>query len=182
MKIYTKGGDRGRTSLVGGLRVEKSDLRVEAYGTLDELTAALGRLHDLYLVDTEYAVPMQHAVARTMDCGAVCAGAEGQIPAAATEELERQIDRWSEALPPLEHFTLPLGYAPTSEAHLCRTVCRRAERAVVRTGLEELESVQVYLNRLSDWLYVLGRTLMHEAEGRGAEEVLWHSNLELTKK
>lgn len=180
MKVYTKGGDKGRTSLVGGARISKADLRVEAYGTLDELTAFLGLLHDQYLSDTPYATPLQQALGTVMDAAAVLAGAEGQIPASAIEALEQQIDHWSGSLPALQHFTLPLGYAPTSATHVCRTVCRRAERAVVRLKEENqaLGSVQIYLNRLSDWLYVLGRRLNQE----GGAEVLWRSNLELSKK
>lgn len=180
MKVYTKGGDKGRTSLVGGDRISKADLRVEAYGTLDELTAFLGLLHDQYLFDTPYATSVQQVLGTVMDAAAVLAGAEGRIPASAIETLENQIDGWSAELPALQHFTLPLGYAPTSAAHVCRTVCRRAERAIVRLEeqSEAIQSVQITLNRLSDWLYVLGRRLN---QGQG-EEVLWHSNLELSKK
>lgn len=180
MKVYTKGGDKGRTSLVGGARISKADFRVEAYGTLDELTAFLGLLHDQYLSDTVYAEPLQRTLGVVMDAAAILAGAEGRIPAGAATTLEEQIDHWSETLPALQHFTLPLGYAPTSATHVCRTICRRAERAVVRIDeqSEALGSVQIYLNRLSDWLYVLGRRLMSEGGG----EVLWHSNLESSKK
>lgn len=181
MKVYTKGGDAGRTSLVGGARVEKSDPRLEAYGTLDELLANLGFFHDSFLVDTPHSQDMQWIGSRVMDAAAVLATPDGvevccPISTAAVERLEMAIDTMSEGLPELRNFTLPLGCAAMSYANVCRTVCRRAERAIIRAEVsgQAALGVQVFVNRLSDYLYVLGRRLAFDG---GAGDILWLAGL-----
>ncbi|MEG2646935.1 MAG: cob(I)yrinic acid a,c-diamide adenosyltransferase [Mucinivorans sp.] len=186
MKVYTKGGDKGRTSLVGGERISKSDPRIEAYGTLDELTAALGYFYDLYVCESPYADQMQIIVSRVMDCAAILATPAGstsrvRIEQSSTVELETWIDQITPQLPAIESFTLPMGAAAMSYANVCRTICRRAERAVVRVMIDDRASheAQIYINRLSDYLYVLGRAMAIKS---GATEILWRAKLEMAKK
>ena len=180
MKIYTKGGDGGYTSLIGGERVPKYDVRVEAYGTVDELSAQIALLRDLLRTRnvTEFdadLVSVSGSLMQTEALMAVGRGGEGRVkelPAAAIESLEKRIDEISSLLPPIERFTLPGGDPAVSQAHICRTVCRRAERQALRAAAEDPGSpaALVFLNRLSDYLYVLGRRL---AMLLGAEETLW---------
>ncbi len=184
MKIYTRSGDRGQTSLVGGTRAVKDDLRIEAYGTVDELGAHVGYLHDLLGREDggSQSVVREELVwvlERLMRCEALLAAeAEWfaklpQIGAEDVERLERGIDRLSEGLPELRHFTLPCGHPLVSYSHVCRTVCRRAERRTVSAAsrFPELpETVGRFLNRLSDYFYALGRRLGSDF---GAEEVRW---------
>lgn len=186
MKIYTKGGDKGRTSLVGGARIAKSDPRIEAYGTLDELTAQLGYFYDMYLSQTVYAPQMAQIVSRVMDAAAVLATPEGvertcTIEQQQIEQLEQWIDLLSADLPRLTSFTLPMGAPSISFANVCRTVCRRAERAIVRVEANDHATLmaQIYINRLSDYLYVLGRQLGVDSR---AAEILWSASLDMTKK
>ncbi|MEG2727863.1 MAG: cob(I)yrinic acid a,c-diamide adenosyltransferase [Mucinivorans sp.] len=181
MKVYTKSGDKGHTSLVGGHRIAKSDPQIEAYGTLDELTAHLGFFYDQHLIDTPYAEQVQVIVSRVMDCAAVLATPFGvasrvKVDQKSIEELEGWIDQIQETLPALSNFTLPLGCAAMSYANVCRTVARRGERAVVRVMTDDagMHLAQVYINRLSDYLYVLGRVLAIE---NGAAEILWRAKL-----
>jgi cob(I)alamin adenosyltransferase len=162
MKVYTKSGDKGTTSLIGGERVSKADLRVEAYGTVDELSAHLALWADSMNATTAHQMfaPAGHvkmsaarrlaAIAAQIDqiqidlmtveaMLATGAGGEGKVaplPPAAIERLEAQIDAMSEGLPPLKGFTVPGGHPIVSQSHLCRTVCRRAERAAVRAAAE----------------------------------------------
>lgn len=168
MKVYTKTGDGGTTSLVGGERVSKADPRVEAYGTVDELSAHIAMLADLMRVSGGFdgIVELFGQVQKElMVVEAILAtGAGGgkktvSLSADAMERLEGQIDALSEGLPALRGFVLPGGHPVASQSHVCRTVCRRAERAAVRAA--ELHPVPPevggYLNRLSDLLYVVGR-------------------------
>lgn len=177
MKIYTKTGDRGETGLFSGRRLLKSDLRVETYGTVDELNAHLGLLCD-HVEDKgvkEFLLAQQQLL---FDLGAVLADDREDsplsFPAKAEVALELEIDRMNESLPPLKHFVLPGGHPTVSYAHLCRTVCRRAERRVVALHHDEQGGIPdapiVYLNRLSDYFFVLGRYL---AKLTGAQEVKW---------
>lgn len=180
MKVYTKTGDAGETSLFGGKRVFKDDLRVEAYGAIDELNAFIGLLADAADGQSDLQQFLRDALqCRLFDLGAyLAADPEGEfkmdlpLNIQDLETLEQAMDHMSESLPPLRNFILPGGHPTISACHICRTVCRRAERAVVRlhhhTPLHPL-AIQ-YLNRLSDYFFVLSRFLALEM---GVEEVIW---------
>ena len=168
MKVYTKTGDGGTTALIGGERVSKADLRVEAYGTVDELAAHLALLGDMMrgacgfdgMVDAIDDIQKDLMVVEAMlSTGAGGEGKVAQLPESAIERLERQIDAMSEGLPALKGFVLPGGHPVVSQSHVCRTVCRRAERATIRMSDEYTPQPVAarYLNRLSDWLYAAGR-------------------------
>jgi len=168
MPLYTRGGDDGTTGLFGGARVSKHDLRLEAYGTLDELNSILGvlRLHthpetvpqaflarlqgDLLVLGAILATPteLQETLRSRLN--------EGTLRA---EDLEQDIDRLAALAPPLKTFILPGGCPAAAHAHHARTVCRRAERIAVALGERDPQpqAVLVYLNRLSDWLFALAR-------------------------
>jgi cob(I)alamin adenosyltransferase len=177
MKIYTKTGDAGQTSLFGGRRVAKDDLRVDAYGTVDELNAFVGALCDQALDDDTRQ--LLHAVQhRLFSLGAHLAADPEKMPMQPDltpddiASLEQAMDRMDAALPPLRNFILPGGHPAVSACHLCRTVCRRAERLVVslhRTDAVSELALQ-YLNRLSDYFFVLGRYVAHTL---GVAEVIW---------
>lgn len=182
MRIYTRTGDEGETSLFGGQRVQKDAPRVEAYGVIDELNAALGLARsllndtemaglleclqrDLFVLGTDLATP--HDPDRPEPRRAV-----ERVSARAAWSLERIIDRdWGE-LEPLNRFILPGGTLAASALHLARTICRRAERRVATLAREEPinDQILIYLNRLSDLLFVLARLTNQRA---GMEEILW---------
>lgn len=181
MKVYTKGGDKGRTSLIGGERVAKSDSRVEAYGTVDELTAFTALLADHLMADEQFADctdNLRSIESHLMTVAALLAigqGGEDKIAglkASAIEQLEQWIDSMQEALPAIDKFTIPGGDIRASMCHVCRTVCRRAERAALRAGEQHtiIPEATIYLNRLSDFFYLLGRTVVARAK---VEEILW---------
>lgn len=180
MKIYTRRGDDGTTSLVGGTRISKSALRIEAYGTLDELTAVLGFLaSNQFSYADEYREQLVYIISRVMDCAAIVASENSdlsklpQIKESHILELERWCDNLLEGLPLLRHFTLPVGSAQMSYSHVCRTVARRAERAIVRSfesGDTIGPNVTSYINRLSDYLYALSRRFSFDSTGG---DVLW---------
>ena len=167
MKVYTKTGDKGMTSLIGGERVFKTDERVEAYGTVDELAAFTALLAD----------NMRGDAALASSVGDLATGQSGSDKVAPLDPetvawLEGRIDAMQEVLKPIDKFTIPGGNAVVSMCHVCRTVCRRAERAALRAdaryGVDS--TALVWLNRLSDYFYLLGRTLTaHYA----VDEVLW---------
>ncbi len=168
MKIYTKTGDKGTTSLIGGERVPKCDARVEAYGTVDELSAHLALLEDMMRADgrfgeiTGWLGDIQNDLMYVEAMLAAGKGGEDKIaslPGVSVGRLEGQIDRMSEGLAPVAGFTIPGGHPIVSQSHVCRTVCRRAERATVGIPSECAISPEAaeYLNRLSDWLYMAGR-------------------------
>ncbi len=170
MKIYTKTGDRGTTGLFGGKRVSKSDLRIEAYGTVDELNAYLGLLRD-QPVNTQRKGFLIEIQDRLFTIGSMLATEPGnekvKIPLlqeADSKVLENEIDVMESALEPMRSFVLPGGHPSISFGHVARTVCRRAERYVIR--LHEAEQVDPliiqYLNRLSDYLFVLCRKMANE--------------------
>jgi cob(I)alamin adenosyltransferase len=179
MKIYTKTGDSGETSLFDNTRVPKSDARVDAYGEVDELNACLGTVRAAG-VDADLARELEQiqkdlfAVgARLADPSARIAGRveKAVIAQADIERLERAIDRLESELPPLRRFILPGGAPAGAALHLARTVCRRAERRAVALGSAETEPVViVYLNRLSDLLFVMARAVNHRS---GAPETEW---------
>jgi cob(I)alamin adenosyltransferase len=179
MKIYTKTGDKGQTGLIGGRRVSKADLRIDAYGTVDELNSWIGLVRDqpinssqkdllkeiqdrLFTVGAELATDPEKAIKRAM-------------PAIISEDvavLEQAMDLMDAELPELRAFVLPGGHESVSFCHLARTVCRRAERLVIALNEESPvdDLVLQYLNRLSDYLFVLSRKMAQEL---GAEEVAW---------
>ncbi|HLJ64137.1 MAG TPA: cob(I)yrinic acid a,c-diamide adenosyltransferase, partial [Stellaceae bacterium] len=171
-RIYTRGGDRGETSLGDGSRVPKQSLRVEAFGTVDEANAAIGlaRLHakgadDQMLAAIQNDLFDLGADLCTPETGARAAGAL-RIEASQAKRLEREIDALNAALKPLDSFVLPGGTPLSAHLHLARTITRRAERLVAALALAEKINPKalIYLNRLSDHLFVLGR----HANGKGA--------------
>ncbi len=181
MKLYTKGGDKGRTSLIGGERVRKTDVRVEAYGTADELQANIAYLADRmsheealseYVEDCRWICSKLMTVCSSLAVGSNC---EYEIPAITDEHiawLEGRIDALQAELKPVEYFTIPGGCELASLCHICRTVCRRAERRAIEAAesYEVDKYLLVLLNRLSDYLYALCRTITERLD---AEEVLW---------
>ncbi|MFR9620240.1 MAG: cob(I)yrinic acid a,c-diamide adenosyltransferase [Rikenellaceae bacterium] len=186
MNVYTKKGDAGATSLIGGERVMKSDDRVEAYGTIDELTAFVGLLSDKMRGDdrvAEFSAELDRINSVLMNVEAhLAAGSQLQYPlpeidAEDVELLERRIDEMQSELSALTKFTIPGGCELNSLSHVCRTVCRRGERriAVVAAGYALDANVLRYVNRLSDYLYLLGRTLSARC---GVAEVLWVPKVE----
>ncbi len=178
MKIYTKKGDQGQTGLLGGTRVPKYDLRIEAYGTVDELNANLGLLSD-QPSSKEYISLIREVQSNLFIFGSHLANdaenSKFELPPISpdgTALLEKSMDAMDEELPPLKNFVLPGGHPANSIAHVCRTVCRRAERRVAEMSASvELDpEILVYLNRLSDWLFTFSRYLSHV---NGAREITW---------
>lgn len=171
-KIYTRTGDDGTTGLGDGSRVPKDSLRVEAYGTVDELNSAVGIVlaQDLPALVADLLVAIQHEL---FDLGGeLCIPGMAMIGDADVERLERSLDALNEDLPPLKDFILPGGGAAAAHCHLARTICRRAERVTLALARVETVRPEVvrYLNRLSDLLFVVARVL---ARGSGHGEVLW---------
>jgi cob(I)alamin adenosyltransferase len=178
MKIYTKTGDAGNTSLLGGKRVSKCDPRIDAYGTVDELNAFIGLLRDQRENESRTEL-LKEIQDRLFTIGATLASEPGKtnikkpdLHEEDLELLETEIDKMESLLPELRNFILPGGHQVVSYCHLARTVCRRTERKVIDLMQTEYvdETVVKYLNRLSDYLFVLGRMIAME---QGAEEVTW---------
>lgn len=178
MKIYTKTGDQGQTSLIGGTRVPKSHERIHAYGTVDELNSYLGLLRDQE-VNAGRKDLLQEIQDRLFTIGALLAAdpekSKMKLPDLLDTDvslLEEEMDRMNELLPEMRAFVLPGGHQSVSFCHLARCVCRRAERLVIGLGQHDFvnELVIVYLNRLSDYLFVLSRLMSQEL---GAEEIPW---------
>jgi cob(I)alamin adenosyltransferase len=183
-RIYTKTGDQGETGLVGGQRVSKDAQRIEVYGTVDELNAFVGLVRisaqDLKLEELESIHErVQHEL---FNLGSVLATLPGdlhpnqpRITQATIDQLEREIDRFNEELPSLRSFVLPGGTKICAELHVCRTVCRRAERALVTLSHEEEipREALLYLNRLSDAFFVWSRWVNHALK---VPEALWQPN------
>nr|MBI1229883.1 cob(I)yrinic acid a,c-diamide adenosyltransferase [Cytophagales bacterium] len=178
MKIYTKTGDGGDTSLLGGKRVPKSHIRIDAYGTVDELNAVMGLLKDQEV--NRHRQPLLKEIQdRLFTVGATLATDNNSLQVKKPDileadilTLEREIDGMDETLPMLKNFILPGGHTSVSVAHLARTVCRRAERCVVLLHEEQVIDTKIiqYLNRLSDFLFVLGRKMAQELN---IEETTW---------
>lgn len=184
MKLYTKRGDAGRTDLIGGPQVNKDDLRVEAYGCVDELNAALGLVLSDCHIDAIKG-PLITAQHRLFDLGAQLATcvspsepAKPRIAPRHVVDLEQAIDAACDPLPPLTRFILPGGSVTAARLHLARTICRRAERRVVSLAQAEPVDAQaiIYLNRLSDLLFALARLANQLA---GLEDVPWQPDPEL---
>ena len=172
-KIYTRTGDAGTTGLGDGSRTDKDSLRVNAMGDADELNSVLGVLLCEQLPEDVVAL-LTDIQNDLFDLGGeLSIPGSSLLASGRTESLERAIDRYNEPLPPLKEFILPGGTRAAALTHLARTVCRRAERMVVSLAAEEAvsDTVRVYLNRLSDLLFVLARSL-NQREGRG--DVLWN--------
>lgn len=179
-KIYTKTGDKGKTSLIGGTKVFKSDLRIEAYGTVDELNSFIGLCLD-YLKSLNIDNVLAETQDRLFTIGSALAcdpakETKLKIPDLYEEDivlLEKEIDKMNEVLPAMKSFILPGGHVAVSTLHVARSVCRRAERCCVRMVKKEKEVSELiikYLNRLSDYLFVLARFAAHQA---GAAEIPW---------
>lgn len=180
MKIYTKTGDKGTTALFSGKRVSKDNIRIDSYGTVDELNAHLGLVRDQDLDEdaTKSLIIIQDklfTVGAILASGPTSASMQAKLPKLQENDiifLEQEIDRMNEVLPEITHFVLPGGHTAVSHCHVARTVCRRAER--ISTALHNLEpfddKVLKYLNRLSDYLFVLAR---HIAKHKNAAEVKW---------
>ena len=185
MKIYTKTGDKGKTSLFGGTRVPKYDLRIEAYGTVDELNSYIGLIgdqkidahtlkilrkiqHELFTLGSMLATPHEKKILKS--------GKERlnipKIDDSIIEDLEKEMDKMNETIPPMTHFVLPGGHTTVSYCHIARCICRRAER--VSTQLSDQSTIEpqilVYLNRLSDYLFVLARKLTFD---NNVQEIKW---------
>jgi cob(I)alamin adenosyltransferase len=179
-KIYTKTGDKGTTSLIGGTKVSKSHRRIEAYGTIDELNSFAGLCCD-YLKQDNIANVLPEIQDRLFTIGSALAcdpekETKLKIPDLHEEDitlLEKEIDAMNEDLPEMKSFILPAGHITASTLHVARCVCRRAERCIVRMqkkGDEVPELITIYLNRLSDYLFVLARYAAHKL---GAAEIPW---------
>ena len=178
MKIYTKTGDDGSTGLIGGERVRKCDRRIECYGTVDELNAALGLAavtasadqsvairqvqNDLFVIGSHLATPAESRHAASLP----------DLDDAMIHRLEMQIDTAEVELPPLRQFVLPGGCETAARLHLARTICRRAERLLVNFALDRPVPafILTYLNRLSDWLFVQAR---HANLSEGVADIPW---------
>lgn len=178
MKIYTKTGDEGTTSLFGGTRVSKSDLRIDTYGTVDELNSYIGLLRDQDVNQKRKDV-LAEIQDRLFTIGSILATEPGntkvKIPSLTEQDiqfLEKEIDAMDAELPPMRFFVLPGGHASVSFGHVARTVCRRAERLTI--ALDQIEKVEPlvikYLNRLSDYLFMLCRKMTSELK---VEETPW---------
>ena len=175
MAIYTKTGDRGETSLASGKRVAKTDVRIEAYGTVDELNSTIGWLRASLAQDAAMQAAdeqLRWVQNKLFNLGAELSEAPGEwIKAEDTARLEEWIDRIQETVPPMRAFVLPAGGEAACRCHICRTVCRRAERKMIEahSGDEGLR----FVNRLSDYLFVLSRYISHlsgETEERWTQE------------
>ena len=171
-KIYTRTGDRGDTGLGDGSRVPKDHPRVEAFGTVDELNSHIGHIlaHPLPDPVATCLTDVQHDL---FDLGGeLCIPGATSVTDEMVKRLERQLDGFNETLPPLKEFILPGGSAPSAVCHIARAVCRKAERRMVALSRQEdlTPAALKYVNRLSDLLFVLARTINKEA---GVEDVLW---------
>ena len=185
MKIYTKTGDKGTTALFGGTRVSKHHIRIDSYGTIDELNAWLGLIRD-QKIDNHSKKLLAIIQDKLFTIGAILAtdpekallksGKERlNIPKINTSDielLEKEMDAMNESLPPMTHFILPGGHTTVSYCHIARTVCRRAERMATQLFEKEPfeDNVLSYINRLSDYLFVLARKLSKDLK---ADEIKW---------
>ncbi len=180
LKIYTKTGDLGKTSLIGGTKVPKSHIRIDTYGTVDELNSFIGLLSDSFN-NTRSRTTLKEIQDRLFTIGSSLACDPDREPLMKMPDLketditflEREIDTMNDVLPIMKFFVLPGGHTAVSTAHVTRCVCRRAERCCVNMQEHELfvdPLVIKYLNRLSDYLFVLGRLISHELQ---VTEIAW---------
>ncbi len=179
LKVYTKTGDKGETSIVGGIRVKKSSRRLEAYGTVDELNSHLGllasMLHDGE--DKEIIIRIQRDLFTVCsnlatDQSQTALSDSARLPEVEISFLEAQVDAIMKLLPERQGFILPGGCQAASQAHVCRTVCRRAERCIVALAEESIISPETlqFVNRLSDYLFVLAKKINFNT---GVSEIVW---------
>jgi cob(I)alamin adenosyltransferase len=182
MKIYTKTGDKGTTALFGGKRVSKADLRIDTYGTVDELNSYIGLVRD-QSVNASRKNLLVEIQDRLFTIGSILATEPGntkvKVPSLSESDiilLEKEIDAMEAQLPPMKSFVLPGGHQSVSFCHVARTVCRRAERLVIALDAQEKVEGPVvqYLNRLSDYLFMLSRKMTAEL---GAEETPWKARM-----
>jgi len=187
MKIYTKSGDKGNTSLFGGTRVPKNHIRIEAYGTVDELNSYIGLIRDQKIAEHNKQILIQiqndlftlgAMLATSPEKERLKNGKERlsipKITNKSVELLENEIDAMNETLPAMSNFVLPGGHTTVSFCHIARCVCRRAERKTTKLNTENTidEQIIIYLNRLSDYLFVLARKLTID---NNAQEIPWIS-------
>jgi cob(I)alamin adenosyltransferase len=180
-KVYTRTGDKGTTSLVGGVRIEKSSVRLEAYGTIDELSSHLGLLVSL-LDDGEDRQTLLRIQKNLFNVCTHLATDQSQTPLYPSARLpenevafmEQQIDAINALLPEAQGFILPGGCQAAAQAHVCRTVCRRAERRIAALAATAVvgEEILQYVNRLSDYLFVLAKKINFN---KGVNEILWQN-------
>jgi cob(I)alamin adenosyltransferase len=178
MKIYTRKGDTGTTGLIGGTRVLKNSIRIEAYGTVDELNSHIGLLRDQE-INSQYIMQLLEIQDRLFTIGASLAvdplKSTMKIPGLNQSDvdfLEKWMDEMDEQLPEMKNFILPGGHTIVSYCHIARCVCRRAERMIIELAQQEVvsELLIAYINRLSDYLFVLGRKISHDFN---APEIPW---------
>jgi len=177
-RVYTKTGDKGQTSLIGGTRLPKHHIRIEAYGTVDELNSFVGLIRDQE-IDSHTKTILIEIQDRLFTLGSLLAAdpvkSKMKLPEIKEEDivlLEKEIDKMDDVLPEMKHFVLPGGHTTVSYCHLARCVCRRAERATLKLAENEKvdEILYKYLNRLSDYLFVLSRKLAMDLK---ADEIPW---------
>ena len=182
MKIYTKTGDKGTTSLIGGKRVAKYHQRIEAYGTVDELISNIGLLRDQD-IDQETKHFLVNIQDKLMNCASIlaadCSDCKILIPKILPEDIytiELEIDRMDNLLEPLTSFVLPGGHPIVSLCHVCRTICRRSERIIIKLTEDTPvpEDLVIYINRLSDFFFVLSRKIAKELN---VEQIPWKPNI-----
>ncbi|MDB4534044.1 cob(I)yrinic acid a,c-diamide adenosyltransferase [Vicingaceae bacterium] len=178
MKVYTKTGDKGQTSLFGGKRVPKHDIRIDAYGTVDELNSYIGLIRDQNIDENSITILIE-IQDRLFTLGSILATEPGntkvKVPQLIESDillLENEIDKMNEDLPEMRSFVLPGGHTTVSYCHITRCVCRRAERLISHLSEnEEIDSLALqYLNRLSDYLFVLARKIVQDKD---VKEVEW---------
>jgi len=184
LKIYTKTGDKGTTSLIGGTKVPKSHLRIEAYGTVDELNSFIGLVSDQQ-TDAQSKKVLNEIQDRLFTIGSSLACDPEKEPKLKIPDLkesdvqflEKEIDKMNESLPEMKSFILPVGHVAVSTTHIARTVCRRAERNCVNMQQQKMEIeplIIIYLNRLSDYLFILARYTGHLLN---VKEIPWKARI-----
>jgi len=178
MKIYTKKGDKGHTSLMDGEIVKKHNLSVDAYGTIDELNSFIGLLKD-YLTDNKIKVILNNVQLNLFSIGSILAAGKNNIKSSKVKidkkdvlDLESHIDKLNEDLPELKNFIIPGGLKTSSYSHVCRSICRRAERKIseLNKDISVDSNILAYVNRLSDFFFILSRHLKHS---EGISESNW---------
>ncbi len=178
MKIYTKTGDNGTTGLYGGTRVSKSSQRIDVYGSVDDLLSHIGLIHDL-IIENEIKLFLVELQAELFSIGSYIASSPDKqtlklpkLNNRLVEQMEKQIDDWNLTLSPLKHFILPGGHVTSSQIHITRTLCRKVERKCVgfEGEFQERNQIIIFLNRFSDYLFVLARYINHI---NNVEEIAW---------
>ena len=168
IKLYTKTGDKGKTSLLGGKKVAKNDMRIEAYGNVDELNSFIGHLKDQEAVENRLKQQLYWIQEHLFSIGSILATEEDfkgfelpKITETEVSQLEVWIDKFESEVPPLKNFILPGGHPAVSLSHICRTVCRRTERSIIAlANSSEIDQVILqFINRLSDYLFIFARVL-----------------------